>query len=197
MPKVIDHQVMRDELLSRSLGLFARRGFHAVTMRELAQELGVSTGTLYHYFTSKTDLYGQMLRSLVVRDVGSVLGNISESMSVQARLRLVVDYVTTHEEQFKDLLFLLFDFYRYSRTVDPAAPEAQEIAKTQGLFRDLLSMYREAIQQNAGVPLPGLAQVVLSMLAGALVQRILDPAEGAIEEAHQCLETLLFSPTRA
>lgn len=191
MPKVIDHQVMREELLTRSLGLFAQRGFHAVTMRELARELGVSTGTLYHYFTSKTDLYGQMLRTLVMRDVGFVVGNISEAMSVQARLRLVVDYVVSHEEQFKDLIHLMFDFYRYSRTVSAESAEGKELAKTHGLFRDLLSLYREAIQQNAGVPLPGVAQVILSTLLGSLVQRILDPSEDTIEEAHACLESLL------
>jgi len=191
MPKVIDHQVMREELLTRSLGLFARRGFHAVTMRELARELGVSTGTLYHYFTSKTDLYGQMLRTLVMRDVGFVVGSINESMSVQARLRLVVDYVVEHEEQFKDLINLLFDFHRYSRTVAEDSEEGGELAKTNGLFRDLFSLYREAIQQNAGLQIPGVAQVIVSTLLGTLVQRILNPGDDSIEEAHACLELLL------
>lgn len=191
MPKVIDHQLMREELLTRSLGLFARRGFHAVTMRELARELGVSTGTLYHYFTSKTDLYGQMLRTLVMRDVGFVVGSINESMSVQARLRLVVDYVVEHEEQFKDLINLLFDFHRYSRTVAEDSEEGVELAKTNGLFRDLFSMYREAIHQNAGLQIPGVAQVIVSTLLGTLVQRILNPGDDSIEEAHACLELLL------
>lgn len=197
MPKIINHQEMREHLLGRSLNLFARRGFHAVTMRELARELEVSTGTLYHYFSSKTDLYGQMLRTLVARDVGSVLENLSEAMSVQARLRVVVNYVTSNEEQFKDLIFLLVDFYRYTRTVAAESNEAQELDKTSSLFRDLITVYRETVQQHAGMQLHGVGQLILSMLIGSLVQRIVDPEGNAVEEAHACLASLLALPQQA
>jgi AcrR family transcriptional regulator len=194
MPKIIDHQVMREDLLSRSLGLFARRGFHAVTMRELARELGVSTGTLYHYFSSKTDLYAQMLHTVVERDIGRVLQNLNESMSVEARLRVVAQYVESQEEQFRDLLFLLFDFYRYRKTELPGAA-AKEVEKLGGLFRELLLGYRSAIEEHAGLPLRGVGHLVTSVLIGTLVQRIVDPKGVSLLETQQSLEALLLGPS--
>lgn len=193
MPKLIDHDVMREDLLGRSLGLFARRGFHAVTMRELARELGVSTGTLYHYFSSKTDLYAQMLHTVVERDIGRVLQNLNASMSVDARLRVVAQYVENQEEQFRDLLFLLFDFYRYRRT-ELSATAAAEVEKVGGLFRDLLTGYRGAIEEHAGLPLRGVGHLITSVLIGALVQRIVDPNGVSLDETQACLEALLPRP---
>ena len=191
MPKIIDHERMREDLLARSFALFAARGFHAVTMRDLARELGVSTGTLYHYFTGKTDLYAQMLRTLVTRDVGRFIGNIRAGMSVQARLRVVIDYITAHEAYFRDLLFLLFDFLRYSRAVPPDSAEAAEVAKTHNVFRELFTTYRDAIQQHAGLPIAGFGHVLMGVIIGTLVQRIVEPAGESLADNLSCLNALL------
>ncbi|NJL79674.1 MAG: helix-turn-helix transcriptional regulator, partial [Richelia sp. SM2_1_7] len=60
MPKIVDHEKYRKELLWKSFDLFAQKGYGSVTMREIAKELGVSTGTLYHYFPNKESLYLQL-----------------------------------------------------------------------------------------------------------------------------------------
>lgn len=62
MPKIVDHDAYRRELLTRSFDVFVRVGFSACTMRNLAQEIGVSTGTLYHYFKTKEDVFAQLVQ---------------------------------------------------------------------------------------------------------------------------------------
>ena len=57
MPKIVDVEQYRKELLLKSAELFAEKGYANMTTRELAQGLGVSTGTLYHYFPSKAALF--------------------------------------------------------------------------------------------------------------------------------------------
>jgi len=54
MPKIVDHDAYRDELIERYFDDFAQRGYNDVTMREIAAKLNISTGTLYHYFPSRT-----------------------------------------------------------------------------------------------------------------------------------------------
>ena len=43
----------RERLYATAIGLIARRGYEATTMRDIAGEAGVSVGLLYRYFPSK------------------------------------------------------------------------------------------------------------------------------------------------
>src|SRR5690349_8424409 len=43
-------------LLEGALKVFAKHGYHASSMSEIAKEAGVSKGLAYHYFASKEDL---------------------------------------------------------------------------------------------------------------------------------------------
>ena len=46
----------RQILLDAAAALFRARGFHAVTMREIAREAGMLAGSMYYHFSSKDDL---------------------------------------------------------------------------------------------------------------------------------------------
>ncbi|MCY3986229.1 MAG: TetR/AcrR family transcriptional regulator [Candidatus Dadabacteria bacterium] len=52
----------RDEILRVAIDLFSEKGYHEVTMEEIAEEIGVSKGTIYNYFSSKENLYLEILK---------------------------------------------------------------------------------------------------------------------------------------
>jgi AcrR family transcriptional regulator len=58
----------RDRVLQTAIGLADKEGIEALTMRRLAQELGVEAMTLYHYVANKEDILGGMI-DLVAREV--------------------------------------------------------------------------------------------------------------------------------
>jgi AcrR family transcriptional regulator len=45
-----------DAILREALALFAQRGLHATSMRDIAQAVGLTEGTLYHYYASKAEI---------------------------------------------------------------------------------------------------------------------------------------------
>ena len=47
----------REDILQSSLHLFAERGFHGTSMRDIAREAEITEGLIYHYFASKRDLF--------------------------------------------------------------------------------------------------------------------------------------------
>jgi AcrR family transcriptional regulator len=63
MPKLVDHDVRRKQLLDAVWRIIARAGIAGATTREIAREAGVSNGVLAHYFPDKDSLLTAALRS--------------------------------------------------------------------------------------------------------------------------------------
>lgn len=62
MPKMVDHEQRRQELVRAAWRVIADRGIDEVTIREIAREAGYSAGVLAHYFENKDDLLVHALR---------------------------------------------------------------------------------------------------------------------------------------
>lgn len=46
----------RNQILDAATRVFARKGFHPTTIKDIAREAGIADGTIYNYFESKTAL---------------------------------------------------------------------------------------------------------------------------------------------
>jgi AcrR family transcriptional regulator len=51
----------RRAVLDTALQLFAKQGYRATTMREIAEKSGVSTGNVYHHFPDKEAIFRELL----------------------------------------------------------------------------------------------------------------------------------------
>jgi len=56
MPKVVDHQQMREQLAEIACYSISQNGLENTTMRELAKSAGCTTGLITHYFPNKNAL---------------------------------------------------------------------------------------------------------------------------------------------
>ncbi len=56
MPKVVDHQQMREQLAEIVCRSISQSGLENTTMRELAKAAGCTTGLITHYFPNKNTL---------------------------------------------------------------------------------------------------------------------------------------------
>ncbi|MFF5966499.1 TetR/AcrR family transcriptional regulator [Streptomyces collinus] len=59
--------VRRAELLEIAAGMFATRGFTQTTVRDIADEAGILSGSLYHHFSSKEEMLDEILRDFLGR----------------------------------------------------------------------------------------------------------------------------------
>lgn len=74
MPVTNDHireqlaEARRSQVLDAAAGVFAEKGFHRATTKDIAAAAGVSEGTIYNYFDSKGDLLMGMIGRLAQLD---------------------------------------------------------------------------------------------------------------------------------
>lgn len=108
MPKIVDHNLYRIELLSKSLPIFVSKGVASVSMRELSKELGVSTGTLYHYFPTKEALFTSMVKHLVSSDAEAIHKLTEDNTSIID----IMNFVAGKEGHFMNLMLLAVDVKR-------------------------------------------------------------------------------------
>jgi AcrR family transcriptional regulator len=59
------HSEIAAQILDAAIGLFARKGYAATSVREIVQEAQVTNPTLYYYFQSKEGVFTALLDSLV------------------------------------------------------------------------------------------------------------------------------------
>lgn len=86
MPKIVDHEVRRQQLVEAAWRVINRVGLEHTTIREIAVEAGCSTGALAHYFRTKDDI----LRSALERadnDIKDRLDAMPSTAPPTVRLR--------------------------------------------------------------------------------------------------------------
>ncbi|HPC94607.1 MAG TPA: TetR/AcrR family transcriptional regulator [Sedimentisphaerales bacterium] len=72
-----ERQRHRDEIVEAAMRLFSEKGFHNVSMQEIAAEAEFATGTIYNFFDSKETLYREIMNE-VADNVLSVVQPILE-----------------------------------------------------------------------------------------------------------------------
>ncbi|MGH3531769.1 MAG: TetR/AcrR family transcriptional regulator [Mycobacterium sp.] len=56
-----DKSARRDEIMAAAKEVFARKGFHATTIADIAKEAGLAYGSIYWYFDSKDELFHALM----------------------------------------------------------------------------------------------------------------------------------------
>jgi len=162
MPKIVDHDQRRADILSRALSLFAQEGFGRVSMRALAAHLGVSTGVLYHYFEGKEALFAAMLRHLGKQNVAAALSELPDFAAASERLDALMRFLLVAGDQVQQVLLVSIDYAR-------AHPD-------DSLVSEVLDVYRQALVSDFAEGDRDAANVALSFVLGVLIHRALDPA---------------------
>lgn len=67
MPRVVDHQQRRAEIIQNSWRLIAEQGLAGMTMRQLTTRMGMAHGALNPYFSSKDEILTETFRYVVAQ----------------------------------------------------------------------------------------------------------------------------------
>lgn len=90
----------RKQILAIAARLFASRGYSATTVRDIAEEAGILSGSLYHHFASKEAIFQEILRSFMDSLLGQFETIIASGLSAKETIdRLIQTAFQVIEEQ--------------------------------------------------------------------------------------------------
>jgi TetR/AcrR family transcriptional regulator len=105
----------RSQILADALELFTEKGYHNVSMHQIAEKAEFSIGTLYKYFKNKEDLYS----ALMIDKAEKVSRALDEVLCRKDDIENIIgDYITVKIRIIRDnlaLIRLLFTETRYVR----------------------------------------------------------------------------------
>jgi AcrR family transcriptional regulator len=182
MPKIVDVDQYRKELLLKSAELFAEKGYADLSTRELARGLGVSTGTLYHYFPNKEALFEQLVEEICQQDVLLAKVEIDKGKNLTEKLRILARFLSVREDLCIRKLFLWIDYCQHQGR--------EELCRSR-FFERVDRRYHRAIIELLGIGDPQAAWLVISTINGLLLGRLWCNQEISLEAQMELLGNIL------
>jgi NAD(P)-dependent dehydrogenase (short-subunit alcohol dehydrogenase family)/AcrR family transcriptional regulator len=98
----------REQIILAAIKLFSEKGFHKTTLRELAEEAGLSHGNIYDYVGSKEDIFF-LIHDFLAGSAMVILNKSIESISDPIeKLRRMVGGEFNLMNQWSDALLLIY-----------------------------------------------------------------------------------------
>ncbi len=182
----------REEILSTALDVIARTGYRGTSVKELASAVGLSQAGLLHYFSSKEELFAEILakRDAVNEDAARERGEPALDGLVS---------IVRHNADVPGLVQLYAQFS--IEASDPGHPSHELFVERYARVRELLAADIRARQDAGTLPSSLDAATMASLLVAAAdgmqTQWLLDPEVDMAAHLSSLVSLLLSAPAQA
>lgn len=163
----------REEILSRALEVFAEKGYRKASLREIAESVGLSQAGLLHHFSSKEELFSEVLRKRDEVDTGEAAVGEQWSDAADGLTRVI-----RHNAEVPGLVQLYATLS--AEAADPDHPGhdyfVQRYDSIVGGMERHLRAEQEAGRVTDAVDARRLARIAIAVADGMQVQWMLDPS---------------------
>lgn len=186
----------RNGITARAVQVLVERGVHGTTMSDLARALEIKRPTLYWYFPDLGSLFDAIFDLHNRRFNESVMPELAAVNDPVAALDLFLDRVLQNCDAHRDEIVLMFQLWAVGRSEAPEDVLARGREFLNPLRQLLLQLICAAQQEKKmrAVEPEGLADMVLSLVHGALFQKIV--RNGDLSAMRTVVRQLVWSQLR-
>jgi AcrR family transcriptional regulator len=165
----------RARLLDAAGQVFARRGFHAATVDEVADAAGYTKGAVYSNFANKDELF----LALLDRRLAAQLQQVEALYAIESSEQLFAAMRGQTEQEFaaaRDFGVLMVEFSLYAMRNPAAQAElAERYRQLRGRLAELITKRHARRQASPPMPPEHLAALALATDAGLFLQYSAEP----------------------
>ena len=175
-PRIVDKDERRKEILGAATRAFARKGYAATKIEDVAREAGVAKGTIYIYFGSRDEILLAAFEKFEEELLAVVRAVVGTGEPALGRLRSVVSVVLGSMEAEPELSRVVLDFLAAGAFGDGKG--GIDFGRIYAEYRELVARLLEEAEEEgsvrAGLPEQTPA-VIVGTIEGVLLQWIVDP----------------------
>jgi TetR/AcrR family transcriptional repressor of bet genes len=172
MPKVVDHDARRAELVDAAWHVIAAEGLEAATLRRIAEAAGCTTGRVTHYFGSKDDVLVAALREVHRRAGQRMVRHTGETDTAAVLLEVILDALPLDKERQLEWKVWLAFWGRAAADERLRREQEQRYAEWRGLLRKLI---RRARPRGTAADLSTAVDLIAGAVDGLGIQAVLEP----------------------
>lgn len=101
MPKIVDYELKKQEIIEKAKEVFAKRGYYNTNIADISEKCGMGRTTIYQYFKNKDEIFYY------------TIGGFLEELKVKVEA-IVSDQSLTFLEKLKKLVFELTSEYEHN-----------------------------------------------------------------------------------
>ncbi len=110
MPRLVDKEEKKKELLLAARRVFAKKGLALAKIEDVAVEAGIGKGTVYEYFRSKDDIFFALFEEMK-KELHRRIFEIDGSLPPKEKLHRLVRSALLAFEDWRDFGYILLDFW--------------------------------------------------------------------------------------
>ena len=133
--------VRREQILQAAINVFARRGMVGAKVSDIAKEAKLSHGLVYHYFSSKDEIFIELVRSAAEASIDVIHRANERSGSAVEKLLWMTEQILQSLEGEKKLLYLLM---MQASTSEAVPDEVKEILQNHSPVGETIALLMEA-----------------------------------------------------
>jgi AcrR family transcriptional regulator len=150
------YRLRRKEIAEAAIRVFNRLGFQGASLSAVATELGIDRASLYYYISSKEELFDELVRTVVERNLELVKQIQASDLSPRRKLRdLITTLMTSYGEHYP--LFYIYIRENLSHVSDGRSKWSTYMRKLNAETSDAVIAiieegYADRTLRNVGAP---------------------------------------------
>lgn len=188
MPKIVDHDERRAEVLAAVWRVIERAGIEHATVRSIAKEAGYSAGILGHYFEDKEDILTSALRLSHQRTRERWARKLASLSGIEALRELIYDNLPLDEERVLETRLEISYWARSLSNADVLAVKRKESEELYGRVQSLVAEAQERGEIHADVVVEEATERLMALVDGLSLHAVLYPDLVPVARQLACID---------
>ncbi|PQZ85760.1 TetR family transcriptional regulator [Arthrobacter sp. MYb227] len=174
MPKIVDHDARRLELVEVTWRVIAKRGFEGVTLRDVAAEAGFANGALKPYFPTRASLMRATFTYVFGRTNARVDAAIEGLVGLEALRQFCMEVLPLDVERIDEARVIIPFWQMAIHEAEFAQANNEAMVQWRTNIRTWISQAVGQGSVDEALPLDVSVESLLTFLLGAQVVAVLD-----------------------
>ncbi|MFD0678983.1 MULTISPECIES: TetR/AcrR family transcriptional regulator [unclassified Paenibacillus] len=191
MPKIVNHDTQRRIVAEAALRVIRQSGLEQATVRRIAEEAGLSTGSMRHYFSTQVELFSFCMNLFIERVEKRLEAFEFEGPLLLDLKRLLLQFLPVDDERtletevwfaFHSKALIYTELGRIGSTVQDGLYKASRFV-VEELIKNKLS--------RPGMDIELETEKLYALIDGLAVHRIMQPKRLSVERLEYIIESHL------